>query len=332
MMVLVTGASSSGKSAFAEKCLMDMGEKTRIYAATMIAWDEECRERIRRHRAMRKEKKFETIECPVDLETLTIPEKSAVLLECMSNLAANELYREDMDAGADISVRCPKAEERILRGLYEIKSQAEDFVVVTNEVFSDGGIYDRETKGYQRLLGRLNRELFCMADEAWEVVMGIPVCLKGEEKAACRRDDKGVHMKLIVGGVHQGKKEAALKILGRETETEPGAVADGERDSFEAALKGKLVLNFHEYIRRFSSMEPEDARSKMHLFLEQLKEENPGVTVVSDEIGCGIVPVDREDRLWRDLLGEALRDLAGESDEVYRVICGCIQTLKGGIK
>lgn len=355
MMILVTGASASGKSAFAEKRLVDMGEKKRIYAACMIAWDEECRERIRRHRAMRKGKKFETRECPVDLENLKIPEKSAVLLECMSNLAANELYREDMDAGGDISVRGPKAGERILRGLYKIRSRAEDFVVVTNEVFSDMGLYDRETEEYRRLLGKLNQELFFMADEAWEVVFGIPVCLKGEktavggweekeeqridcgedrreQKAACGRKDRGVHMRLIVGGAHQGKKETALKILDREHKAGAETMADGGRDSFDAAFKGELVLNFHEYIRRFSFLKPEEARDKMHLFLELLKKENPGVTVVSDEIGCGIVPVAKEDRLWRDLLGEALRDLAKESDEVYRVICGCVQTLKGEIK
>ena len=401
MMILVTGSSASGKSAFAEKRLMDMGEKKRIYAACMIAWDEECKERIRRHRAMRKGKKFETRECPMDLENLKIPEKSAVLLECMSNLAANELYRKDMGAGMDISVRGPKAAERILRGLYKIRSEAEDLVVVTNEVFSDMDLYDRETKEYRRLLGKLNQELFRMADEAWEMVYGIPMCLKGEQNTACGREDeeqrwmlsgcedekerrmssgcedekerrvlsgcedekerrmpsgcedekgrrmpsgreneeeqrmagwredKGVHMRLIVGGAHQGKKEAALKILGREMETAAETMADGGRDSFDAALKGKLILNFHEYIRRFSFLESEEARSNMCLFLERLKKENPAVTVISDEIGCGIVPVAKEDRLWRDLLGEALQDLAGESDEVYRVICGCVQTLKG---
>lgn len=377
MMILVTGASASGKSAFAEKRLMDMGEKKRIYAACMIAWDEECKERIRRHRAMRKGKKFETRECPMALENLKIPEKSAVLLECMSNLAANELYRKDMGAGMDISVRGPKAAERILGGLYKIRSEAEDLVVVTNEVFSDMDLYDRETREYRRLLGKLNQELFRMADEAWEMVYGIPMCLKGEQNTACGREDeeerrmlsgcedekerrmpsgcedekerrmpggredegeqrmagwredKGVHMRLIVGGAHQGKKEAALKILGREMETAAETMADGGRDSFDAALKGKLILNFHEYIRRFSFLESEEARSNMRLFLERLKKENPAVTVISDEIGCGIVPVAKEDRLWRDLLGEALQDLAGESDEVYRVICGCVQTLKG---
>lgn len=29
-----------------------------------------------------------------------------------------------------------------------------------------------------------------------------------------------------------------------------------------------------------------------------------------DEIGCGIVPVGREERLWRDLAGEAAQTLA----------------------
>ena len=49
-----------------------------------------------------------------------------------------------------------------------------------------------------------------------------------------------------------------------------------------------------------------------------------------DEIGCGIVPVSREERLWRDLAGEAAQILAACSGDVYRVTGGLAQALKGG--
>ena len=57
------------------------------------------------------------------------------------------------------------------------------------------------------------------------------------------------------------------------------------------------------------------------------------VAVVScRELGCGIVPIDPADRLWRDLSGEACQFLAGHSREVYRVICGIPMKLKGDDK
>lgn len=327
MMVAVTGASSSGKSAFAEQCLVNMGEKQRIYIATMIAWDEECRERIRKHRAMRMEKRFETMECPVDLLEAEIPEHAAVLLECMSNLAANEMYREGREE--------PKP--RILAGLRRLKSQAEDLVIVTNEVFDEPGLYGEETEQYRKLLGDLNREIFSMADEVYEVVCGIPVELK---KSGNReyRPGKGIHMTIITGGAYQGKAEFARRLLSAGAETEMGAeagarpdmkmCADGKRDEFQAAFERRLILNFHEYIRRFSVCPPEEAREKMGQFVDALIEKNPNAVITVDEIGSGIVPLSPEDRLWRDLEGEAIQKLAREAAEVYRVIGGLPQPLK----
>ena len=69
MMILVNGGSSSGKSAFAESLILEQDKRERAeenktcpswYLATMIAWDEECRERIRKHQNMRAEKNFRT--------------------------------------------------------------------------------------------------------------------------------------------------------------------------------------------------------------------------------------------------------------------------------
>lgn len=86
MMILVTGGSGSGKSAFAEDQVVAFGEAERIYIATMFPFDEESRKRVQRHQNMRKGKGFETIECYTGLERVRVPEGSTVLLECMSNL------------------------------------------------------------------------------------------------------------------------------------------------------------------------------------------------------------------------------------------------------
>ena len=94
MMILVTGGSGSGKSAFAEDCVLALGEKKRIYIATMFPFDEESKKRVARHRNMRKGKGFETVECYAGLKNVRIDKNSTVLLECMSNLVANEMFQE----------------------------------------------------------------------------------------------------------------------------------------------------------------------------------------------------------------------------------------------
>lgn len=63
MMILVTGGSGSGKSAFAEDQVVSFGEAERVYIATMFPFDEESKKRVQRHRNMRSGKGFETIEC-----------------------------------------------------------------------------------------------------------------------------------------------------------------------------------------------------------------------------------------------------------------------------
>lgn len=175
MMILVTGASASGKSAFAERLVEELGVGPRFYLATMIPWDEECRERIRKHRLMRAKRQFETIECPVDLGKVSLPEGSTALLECMSNLTANELYREDIPGNGPDMTR-----DRIAKGLSHLQTQARNLVVVTNEVFSDGEDYGPETERYRELLGSLNAGLARTADAVYEVVCGIPIKIKQE--------------------------------------------------------------------------------------------------------------------------------------------------------
>ena len=70
------------------------------------------------------------------------------------------------------------AYEAICDGILHLKEQAADVCVVTNEIFSDGMVYDKETENYQRLLGRINAYLAEISDVCYEVVYGIPLRIK----------------------------------------------------------------------------------------------------------------------------------------------------------
>ncbi len=177
MLHLITGGSASGKSLFGEQAALSTGAGRRYYIATMEPWGREGRERVSRHRIQREGKGFHTIEAYHDLETVFLEpgerEDTVILLECMSNLVANEQFGT---GGGDEEIL-----ERIFRGIRHLQDQGKYLIVITNEVFSDGSLYERETLRYLTLLGQVNRKLALRADQVTEVVYGIGVRIKGKE-------------------------------------------------------------------------------------------------------------------------------------------------------
>ena len=172
MLTLVTGGSGSGKSAFAEDRVLSFGDAQRIYIATMHPFDEESHKRIERHQKMRAGKGFETVECYTGLKNVKLPAGCVVLLECMSNLVANEMFEEQ---GAH-----EQTVQEIMAGGKNLLRQADHVVIVTNEIFSDGMDYDEETRRYQKYLGEINVRMASMADLVAEVVYSIPLIHKGD--------------------------------------------------------------------------------------------------------------------------------------------------------
>ena len=172
MMHLVTGASASGKSAYAEDLLVRAKSAEKYYIATMRPWGAEGAARVKKHRAMREGKGFQTIEAFHTLETLKLPQNGSLMLECMSNLLANEQFEL---GGTDEEILA-----RIRQGIQNLKKETDDLIIVTNEIFSDGCRYDADTIRYIRLLGNLNIWLAEEADFVTEVVYGIPIRQKGE--------------------------------------------------------------------------------------------------------------------------------------------------------
>lgn len=171
MLILVSGGSASGKSKYAEDLVVQAPAGPRIYVATMQVWDGESRRRVERHRAMRAGKGFTTEERPTGLGDMPVPEGAVVLLEDLTNLAANEWFGLEGPEGAW---------ERVLSGIRGLKEKAACTVVVANELFSDGIRYDKETAEYLGALAKLNRAVAAQADRVYEVVCGFPICWKGE--------------------------------------------------------------------------------------------------------------------------------------------------------
>ncbi len=176
MMTLIIGGSGSGKSGFAEGRLETLsGNRKKYYLATMEVFDEEGKKRIYRHRQSRAGKGFITIEQPTEiiraLGKMEKGEKTA-LLECMSNLAANEMFSGKERMAAE------KVVKKLRGQIAELKEELTHLVVVSNNVFEDGFLYDEGTMEYLSALGRINQELAGLADEVIEVVAGIPLVMK----------------------------------------------------------------------------------------------------------------------------------------------------------
>ncbi len=189
MLHIVYGGSASGKSSYAESFAMSLqGEGRLLYIATMYPYkwntteiDPETMQRIERHRAMRADKGFDTVECYRHVEHIVAKRQDVLLLECMSNLLANEMYLEpDSNAGSDMAETMSLVSNKIVQALVNLSTRVQDVVIVTNDVFSDGGslTYDESTREYVKNLAEINCALARVAETVTEVVCGIPVIVK----------------------------------------------------------------------------------------------------------------------------------------------------------
>ena len=225
MLHIVYGGSASGKSSYAEGLSVSMREGGRLlYIATMYPYkwntteiDPEMMQRIERHRAMRADKGFDTVECYRHVEHIVAKRQDVLLLECMSNLLANEMYLEpenddgglaetmsevekagvdgnvgsDVEktgiggnASSDMAETMSPVSKKIVQALVDLSTRVQDLVIVTNDVFSDGGnlTYDESTREYVKNLAEINCALAREAATVTEIVCGIPVKIKGDKQ------------------------------------------------------------------------------------------------------------------------------------------------------
>ncbi len=127
-------------------------------------------------------------------------------------------------------------------------------------------------------------------------------------------------MKMVIGGAFQGKLKWAK-------ERYPGVEwLDGRTCRPEEIFSCRGICSFHEYIRRLLVREGgKEAASKL---AGDLISRNPEIIIITDEIGCGLVPIDPFDRMYRETVGRICTKLAGFSVRVDRIIMGVGAAIK----
>lgn len=173
MFLLVTGGAAGGKSEYAEKRVIQLGNPS-VYVATMHQdGQEETLDRIRRHRTLREGKGFVTVECSTGISKVCdegFSGNSTILVECMTNLLANEMYLAKRENVVDY----------ILSEVKKLVNTFSDVVVVTGEIGCDGMEYDDFSMEYIKNLAKVNAKMAQCAHEVVEVVYSIPVQIKGD--------------------------------------------------------------------------------------------------------------------------------------------------------
>ncbi len=124
-------------------------------------------------------------------------------------------------------------------------------------------------------------------------------------------------MELIIGGAYQGKQEYAREKF-------PQIVwADGKTCTLEELLCAQGVYCFHEFVGRMM-----DQGKDIQRLTKSILEENPGLIIISDEVGYGVVPTSPRERAFREAVGRACCELAAHADRVHRVVCGTGTVIK----
>lgn len=174
-LILILGGSASGKSEYAEQYAVRLSGASRrcYYIATMEDTGEESLHRIRKHQERRRQMQFCTVECYRNIATLVqqnrIQENAVVLLECLTNLLANEMFHAP---GNGSFTEC--LPDKLVLDIQKLCKIA-DVIVVSGDVSRDGCTYDASTMEYIRALSVINNRLAEIADETVEVVCGIPL-------------------------------------------------------------------------------------------------------------------------------------------------------------
>lgn len=167
MMYLVIGGSNSGKSECAENLLSRISDvKYKYYVATMLNSDKAAEERIMRHRKLRKRKGFITIEQPKEITRILRminAEKSAVLIECLTNLTANEMFENKNICAEEVL-------KKIKHDILVLRDKVRHLIVVSNNSFDEKYSYDEDTRLYIKTLFAINDEISALSDEVY--VMG----------------------------------------------------------------------------------------------------------------------------------------------------------------
>ena len=167
-IILITGGARSGKSGYAEKVALSLSDAP-VYLATARIWDEEFRERVRRHQA-RRGPQWTNIEEEKQLSRHDLSGR-VVLVDCLTLWATNFFF----DLESDVDRALAALQEEFDR----FTQQDATFIFVTNEIGMGGTSDNAIQRRFTDLQGWMNQYAAARADEVILMVSGIPVKIKG---------------------------------------------------------------------------------------------------------------------------------------------------------
>ena len=179
--ILITGGQRSGKSEHAERLALQMSDSP-VYLATSRIWDDEFRERVRRHQS-RRGPQWTNIEEEKWLSRCIVAGR-VVVVDCLTLWSTNFLT----DAMGDGSEHLTAVERRAMtdKVLREMKAEFErftsqdaTFIVVTNEVGSGGVSANALQRQFTDVQGWINQFVAERADEVILMVSGIACKING---------------------------------------------------------------------------------------------------------------------------------------------------------
>ncbi|MGN0298490.1 MAG: bifunctional adenosylcobinamide kinase/adenosylcobinamide-phosphate guanylyltransferase [Lachnospiraceae bacterium] len=126
-------------------------------------------------------------------------------------------------------------------------------------------------------------------------------------------------MRLVIGGRAQGKLAYVLNTKSKES-LEQKVAAGMEIEKMESVT---IWNRYQEWFQAKLSVgeNPEE-------WTRDYVRQNSQICIICDEVGSGIVPMDRAEREYRERLGRMLCELASQAESVERVFCGLGQKLK----
>ncbi|MDE5650655.1 MAG: bifunctional adenosylcobinamide kinase/adenosylcobinamide-phosphate guanylyltransferase [Duncaniella sp.] len=166
-VILITGGQRCGKSEYAERLALQLSDNP-VYVATAHAYDDEFRERIRRHK-LRRGAQWSNIEEELKLSAINVSGK-VVLIDCVTLWATNFFFANNQDT--DLALDALKTEfDRF------IDNEAQ-FIFVTNEIGLGGVSENAMSRHFTDLLGHINQHIASKADEVTLIISGIPLKIK----------------------------------------------------------------------------------------------------------------------------------------------------------
>ena len=166
-IILITGGQRSGKSSEAERLALSLSQQP-VYMATAHAWDEEFRQRIRRHQE-RRGPQWMNIEEERHLSRHDLSGR-VVVIDCVTLWLTNYFFET---SDVDKTLAAAKAEFDQL-----VSQPAATFIFVTNEIGSGGTSDNALQRQFTDIEGWMNQYIARRAHEVILMVSGIAVKIK----------------------------------------------------------------------------------------------------------------------------------------------------------